>query len=240
MTGLGHSTAVTTSAIGERFRRICRDRASAVAVHTLSTGTTTTFAELAAERTAIEQGFIELGVERGAAVVSFVGNRPTFFSVVAACMEAGVVLVPLGEATDAEAASLIEQAGAVAVITDRNVPLDATRAHALGSGVRLLRCADRDTRSEYGSSVVLKLTSGSTDLPKAAVAAEMHLVNDGRHIIAAMGIEPGDINFTCIPLSHSYAMSPTEASRCFRAFRSCSNASSRSTGLSGCPRPCVC
>jgi acyl-CoA synthetase (AMP-forming)/AMP-acid ligase II len=206
MTGLGHSTAVTTSAIGERFGRICRDRASAVAVHTLSTGTTTTFAELAAERTAIERGFIELGVERGAAVVSFVGNRPTFFSVVAACMEAGVALVPLGEATEAEAASLIEQARAVAVITDRHLPLDATREHALGSGVRLLRCADRDTRSEYGSSVVLKLTSGSTDLPKAAVAAEMHLVNDGRHIIAAMGIEPDDINFTCIPLSHSYAI----------------------------------
>jgi long-chain acyl-CoA synthetase len=34
----------------------------------------------------------------------------------------------------------------------------------------------------------------------------MHLVNDGRHIIEAMGIEPTDINFTCIPLSHSYAI----------------------------------
>jgi acyl-CoA synthetase (AMP-forming)/AMP-acid ligase II len=34
----------------------------------------------------------------------------------------------------------------------------------------------------------------------------MHLVNDGRHVIEAMGIEPADINFTCIPLSHSYAI----------------------------------
>jgi long-chain acyl-CoA synthetase len=80
------------------------------------------------------------------------------------------------------------------------------RERSLGSGVRLLRLADRDDPPQYGLSVVLKLTSGSTHLPKAAIAAEMHLVNDGRHIIEAMGIEPTDINFTCVPLSHSYAI----------------------------------
>jgi acyl-CoA synthetase (AMP-forming)/AMP-acid ligase II len=197
---------VPTSAIGERFQRVCRDRASAVAVQTLSTGTTATFASLAAECTAIERALNDLGVGRGAAVVSFVGNRPIFFSVVVACMEAGAALVPLGEATDAEAAALIEQAGAGAVVTDRELPLHAVRERSLGSGVRLLRLADRDDPPQYGPSVVLKLTSGSTNLPKAAIAAERHLVNDGRHIIEAMGIEPADINFTCIPLSHSYAI----------------------------------
>src|SRR5262249_27214081 len=57
---------------------------------------------------------------------------------------------------------------------------------------------------QYPPSVVLKLTSGSTDLPKAAVATEQHLINDGRHITDAMGIGPGDVNMACIPLSHSY------------------------------------
>ena len=175
-------------------------------MQTLSTGTTTTFADLAAECTAIERALTDLGVGRGAAVVSVVGNRPIFFSVVVACMDAGAALVPLGEATDAEAAALIEQAGAVAVVTDRDLPLHAVRERSLGSGVRLLRLADRDDPPQYGRSVVLKLTSGSTHLPKAAIAAEMHLVNDGRHIIEAMGIEPTDINFTCVPLSHSYAI----------------------------------
>ena len=121
-------------------------------------------------------------------------------------MDAGAVLVPLGEATDAEAVALIEEAGAIAVVTDRELPIRAVREHALGAGVRLLRLADRKDPPEYGSAVVLKLTSGSTHLPKAAIAEEMHLVNDGRHIIEAMGIEPDDINFTCIPLSHSYAI----------------------------------
>jgi long-chain acyl-CoA synthetase len=197
---------VPESVIGERFDRICRDRASTVAVQALSTGSTTTFADLAAERAAIERALTDLGVGRGAVVVSFLGNRSTFFSVVAACMEAGAALVPIGEATDAEAAVLIEQAGAVAVMTDRELPLHAVRAHALDSGVRILRLADRDDPPRYGPSVVLKLTSGSTHVPKAAIASEMHLVNDGRHIIDAMGIAPADINFACVPLSHSYAM----------------------------------
>jgi acyl-CoA synthetase (AMP-forming)/AMP-acid ligase II len=196
---------VPTSTLSERFERVCRDRASAVAVQTLSTGTTTTFADLAAECTAIERALADLGVGRGATVVSFVGNRPIFFSVVVACVAVGAALVPLGEATDAEAAALIEQAGAVAVITDRDL-VRAVRERSLGSGVRLLRLPDRHNPPQYGLSVVLKLTSGSTHLPKAAIADERHLVNDGRHVIEAMGIEPTDTNFTCIPLSHSYAI----------------------------------
>jgi acyl-CoA synthetase (AMP-forming)/AMP-acid ligase II len=206
MGGLGHSTAVPASAIGERFQQVCRDRASAVAVQTLSTGTTTTFDDLAAECKTIERALTDLGVGRGAAVVSVVGNRPIFFPLVVACMEAGAALVPLGEATDAEAVGLIDLAGAVVVVTDRALPLRAVRERSLGSGVRLLRLADRDDPPEYGTSVVLKLTSGSTDLPRAAIAADTHLVNDGRHIIEAMGIQPTDVNFTCIPLSHSYAI----------------------------------
>ena len=53
---------------------------------------------------------------------------------------------------------------------------------------------------------MLKLTSGSTDLPKAAVATEHQLLNDGRHVVEAMGIGPADVNLACIPLSHSYAL----------------------------------
>jgi acyl-CoA synthetase (AMP-forming)/AMP-acid ligase II len=197
---------VPTSVIGERFERVCRDQASTVAVQTLPSGTATTFADLAAECRGIEQALTSLGVGRGAAVVAFVGNRPIFFSMVVACVEAGVALVPLGEATDAEAAALVDQAGADAVITDRDLPLQAANERSLGSGVRILRLADRHDPMFYGTSVVLKLTSGSTHLPKAAIAADRHLVNDGRHVIEAMGIKPTDINITCIPLSHSYAI----------------------------------
>jgi len=195
-----------TSAIADRFEQVCRDLSGSVAVQTIATGATTTFGELASECAAIERALADLGVDHGAAVVSFVGNHPIFFSVVVACMEAGAALVPLGEATDAEAVALIDQAGAVAVITDRKLPLRPARERALGPDVRLLTFVDRSNPREYRPSVVLKLTSGSTHLPKAAIASELHLLNDGRHIVEAMGIGPADVNFACIPLSHSYAI----------------------------------
>ena len=197
---------MSVNAVGEQFQRVCRDRAGTVAVQLLPASTTATFGDLAAARTAIEQALRNLGVGRGAVVVSFVGNHPIFFSLVVACLEVGAALVPLGEATEAEAAALIDRAGAVAVVTDRVLQVAAVREVSLDPGVRLLSLADRRDAPQYGSSVVLKLTSGSTDLPKAAIAAEAHLVNDGRHIIEAMDIGTTDINIACIPLSHSYAI----------------------------------
>ncbi|HEV3139938.1 MAG TPA: class I adenylate-forming enzyme family protein, partial [Vicinamibacterales bacterium] len=206
ISGLGHSTAVSASAIGDRFQQVCRERSAAVAVRTISTGEATSFAGLAAECASILRALNDAGIGRGSVIVSAVGNRSIFIPLFVACMDAGAALVALGEATDAEAAALVEQSGAIAVIADRELPLRAVREREIGTGVRLLRLADRKNPPSYGSSVVLKLTSGSTHLPKAAIAAERHLVNDGRHIIDAMGIGPTDVNFACLPLSHSYAI----------------------------------
>jgi long-chain acyl-CoA synthetase len=198
--------AMSTSEIAERFRRVCRDTPHAVAVRALVDGRTMTFGQLLEDCGVILRALTDLGVSRGATVVSVVGNNPLFFPVIVACMEAGAALVPLGEATDAEAAALVQQAGAFAVITDRDLPVLAVRETSLGGGIRIRRLAEASDPAQYGESVVLKLTSGSTDLPKAAIASERHLINDGRHVMEAMGIQPGDLNLACIPLSHSYAM----------------------------------
>src|SRR5262249_16446284 len=93
-----------------------------------------------------------------------------------------------------------------AVVTDRDLPVTATNAAVVDDGLRVLRLAEPADPPVYGRAVVLKLTSGSTDLPKAAIASERHLINDGRHIVEAMGIGPGDVNFGCIPSSHSYGI----------------------------------
>ena len=127
-----------------------------MAVQALATGTTTTFAE-AAECAAIERA-LSISASRA-------GRRWSRSSATAHLLpwlsrqRSGTALVPLGEATDAEAAALIEQAGAIAVITDRDLPLHAVHERTLGWGVRLLRLADRDDPPLYGWSVVLKLTA---------------------------------------------------------------------------------
>ena len=194
------------SAIGERFQKVSRDMRDALAVRTISDSGGITFGTLAKDYTALRRALSDLGVRRAAVVASIVGNRPVFFPLLAACMDLGAVLLPLGEATDAEAVSLVGQAGTSAVVTDRALPLDAVQEQLLHPAIRLLKLREPDDRHVFGESVVLKLTSGSTALPKAAIASELHLINDGRHVIEAMGIGPTDVNFASIPLSHSYAL----------------------------------
>jgi acyl-CoA synthetase (AMP-forming)/AMP-acid ligase II len=175
-------------------------------VHNLSDGRSVTFSELLHQTEAVGRALVDAGIQAGSSVVTLVGNHPIFFPVLAACMEVGAAIVPLGEATDAEARSVVERSAAAAVITDRPLPLEAAGEMMVGDGIRLLSLGRQNGSISYGESVLLKLTSGSTDVPKAAIAHVPHLVNDGTHIIEAMGIGPDDVNLACIPLSHSYAI----------------------------------
>src|SRR6185436_4720415 len=113
----------------------------------------------------------------GAAIVTRVGNHAAFFALFAASMTAGAALVALGEATDDETASVVAAAGAAAVITERPLPMPSASVRPIGDGLQLLRIPASHA-VDYGESVVLKLTSGSTDMPKAAIAGLQHLVND--------------------------------------------------------------
>jgi acyl-coenzyme A synthetase/AMP-(fatty) acid ligase len=197
---------LSASLIAERFSAVCRDRRHAIAVRNTATGEAITFADLAAASTSMAADLRRAGVGPGGVVVSLVGNRPLFFPLVVACMEIGAALVPLGDATDAEAVALVEQSAARAIVADRPLPLPAEATPFAPDAVLLVLPDGGRAHAPYGERVVLKLTSGSTDVPRAAVAAEAHLVNDGRHIVEAMGIGAGDLNIAVIPLSHSYGL----------------------------------
>lgn len=54
---------------------------------------------------------------------------------------------------------------------------------------------------------LIKLTSGSTGLPKGIVTSEANLIADCTSICASMDIRPDDVNFGAIPMSHSYGFS---------------------------------
>lgn len=54
---------------------------------------------------------------------------------------------------------------------------------------------------------LVKLTSGSTAMPKGIVTTEANLIADCTNICATMGIAASDVNLGAIPFSHSYGFS---------------------------------
>ncbi|MDQ3281165.1 MAG: acyl--CoA ligase [Acidobacteriota bacterium] len=54
---------------------------------------------------------------------------------------------------------------------------------------------------------LVKLTSGSTGLPKGVVTTEANLIADATNICSTMHITPRDLNLGAIPFSHSYGFS---------------------------------
>jgi long-chain acyl-CoA synthetase len=62
------------------------------------------------------------------------------------------------------------------------------------------------SRTRRAACCCIKITSGSSSLPKAVECTAAHLIADGRHIIATMKIHPSDLNLAVIPLGHSYGL----------------------------------
>ena len=56
------------------------------------------------------------------------------------------------------------------------------------------------------ATAVLKLTSGSTGLPRAVAMGARELAADTIQIMSTMGIRPGDVTLAVIPLTHSYGI----------------------------------
>lgn len=193
----------------DSFARVRRDRGRQIAIHGLTEQRVMTFAALASEADAVAQAFRGAQLQRGAIVVTLIGNRTAFVSTFLACLQCGVVMVPLdGDSAVAEALVLVQRFAAAALIVRADIPLESAQPLvSLPSGLKMIRFSGGGERGTFPADAVLfKLTSGSTSAPKAVMASESSLVADGRQIVAAMGIVPADVNIAAIPLSHSYGL----------------------------------
>src|SRR5512132_3795693 len=112
---------MSLSDTGEAFERTCRDRRAETALLWLPDGRAITFGELDEQHRTIREALRRHGVGAGGCVVSILGNQPVFVPLFVACLDAGAALLPLGEATDAEALAIIDRSGAIGVVTDRTL-----------------------------------------------------------------------------------------------------------------------
>jgi acyl-CoA synthetase (AMP-forming)/AMP-acid ligase II len=161
--------------------------------------------DLAGEAGIIAATLRDVGIGPGHAVACHVGNRTGYFALLIACFDVGAALLPIdGSAPAPEVTTVVERFEASAIVLPAGRD-DARATHALPAGLRLARRADPRTPVPAGIGM-LKLTSGSTGLPKSTLTTETQLAADGRALIPTVGIRPDDWNLGAIPVSHSYAL----------------------------------
>jgi acyl-CoA synthetase (AMP-forming)/AMP-acid ligase II len=152
-----------------------------------------------------------IGVGRGDLVISAAGNSAASAALLLACRAVDAALMPADAATTrTQLLAMAEQFGATAIVLrdascDDDPRLDPDRTTLLDHGLRLSPIRDTKRRC-YPGIAVLKLTSGSTGAPKAALQTEAQLTTDSVQIAAAMRIGPSDVQIATIPVSHAYGL----------------------------------
>jgi long-chain acyl-CoA synthetase len=197
------------SEIVERFQRIWRDEPSRPLIHVPGSGTTLTADDIwtiaLAERSVLEA----LGLGADHLVLSAAGNRPAAVALWLACRSLGIALMPVDASTPAsEIASLARRFGAtVAVVPAEGAGHDLGPATTLVDPLVAVRIPETSPAPHlYRGAAALKVTSGSTGLPKATFTRESQIVEDTLHITEAMDIRASDCQIAAIPLSHAYGL----------------------------------
>lgn len=168
---------------------VARDPA-ARAVIDGATGRTWSRAELAASGEAWVSRWAAGNPLAGRRVLMAEPNGPGWFAVFLGLLQSGAVPIP------ADATEPLDNLRAIAG------PL---RAAALWHGGTLHSLAARPPARRRDLALI-KLTSGSTGVPRARVFTHAQMIADGAQVCSSMGIREADLNLAVIPLGHSYGL----------------------------------
>jgi acyl-CoA synthetase (AMP-forming)/AMP-acid ligase II len=187
----------------DRFARVLRDSGDAPLVFSFGGGSWSP-ADLDRWASLLVGHCETFGIPAGSPILTALGNRAEFIAVLLAGLRSGRPVLPADPGTTASGiVALARSFGARALVTTASLP--GGDSHALPGGTRLSIAQDLEPQL-YPGVAVLKLTSGSTGLPKAVLTSADNLARDVEQIIAAMGIRPADVQLGTIPLSHAYGL----------------------------------
>jgi long-chain acyl-CoA synthetase len=193
-----------------RFGDLCRDAPTRLLIHVPGADSALSASDIWGAHLRHAECLARIGIQTGQLIVSAAGNHPASVGLFLACRAIGAAIMPVDPGTTvAEILELAERFAAAALLLPPAMAADTTQfdddiAIEL-DGLRLLPRAHPAPR-RYPGTAILKLTSGSTGLPKAALANDAQMIGDGTQIARAMGIKPSDTQMAVIPLSHSYGL----------------------------------
>jgi acyl-CoA synthetase (AMP-forming)/AMP-acid ligase II len=179
----------------ELYLSLVRENPLAPALIDGSTGAITTREALLARADAITAELAASGVESRDGIAVQLPNSVDVVATFVAAMQSDLVMFPIDrDANGHEVASILAHFEIKALISRSGI------ARRQISGDTLARTLPNDAR-------LVKLTSGSTGMPKGIVASEANLLADCTNICSTMSIAPSDLNLGAIPFSHSYGFS---------------------------------
>jgi acyl-CoA synthetase (AMP-forming)/AMP-acid ligase II len=194
-----------------QFADVCRDDPKRLLIHLPASDNALSASDIWSAHLRYADRLTRIaGVHAGQLIVSAGGNHPASVGFFLACRAIGVAIMPVDPGTTVtEILDLAERFAAAGLLLPAAMAADQARfadAPLIGLGGLQFVKRTRAERRRYPGTAILKLTSGSTGLPKAAIANDAQLVGDGTQITAAMGIQPSDTQIAVIPLSHSYGL----------------------------------
>ena len=136
----------------------------------------------------------------GSVIAIQIGNHEDWPSILIACLRRRLVVLPLEQSiSDQQRDASLHVCRATAVVS----------AVTSGNSPGLFRLRTADATAEWGehSPSLLKLTSGTTAVPRAIRFRSEQLLADCNQICDTMGISDVDLNFGVIAISHSYGFS---------------------------------
>jgi acyl-CoA synthetase (AMP-forming)/AMP-acid ligase II len=175
-----------------QFLALSRAVPDAPAVIDAASGEVTTREQLTARAAETARRLAAGGAEAGDLLAVQLRNSVGFIATLLAAMELRLIFVPIDRDAPAAEVTAILDHFAVRVFID-------------GQGTMSFRPVP-SPRALPPAARLLKLTSGSTGLPKGIVCSEASLLADATNICSTMGIAPDDVNLGAIPFSHSYGL----------------------------------
>lgn len=175
-----------------QFLTLAQEAPAAAALIDGPTGKVTTRAALRDRAAELAARLEESGLRARDAVAIQLPNSVDFVAAFLAAAELDLVVFPIDrDATATEVASILGHF--------------AIRGLVYRSGFSVRETHERPDLP--AAARLVKLTSGSTGMPKGIVATEANLLADCRNICRTMDIRPDDVNLGSIPFSHSYGFS---------------------------------
>jgi len=179
----------------DRFLRLTESAPGATAVIETDSHRLVTREALLARANELAGELSATGLEPRDLVAVQLPNSAEFVATILAAAKLDLVVIPIDrDATPAEVATILGHFGVRSLVYG-------------GAGSPTHRTGQRTRPTLPSDARLIKLTSGSTGLPKGIVTSDANLFADCTSICASMDIRPGDINFGAIPMSHSYGFS---------------------------------